>query len=62
MAIGVYVKDFGVGEPGAAVIRTAEHTVVVVDVSMTPREQHEAAFKLLDEAEMAQWAPVNHVA
>lgn len=57
MSVAVQVKDFAVGVPGAAVARSAEHTVVVVDVALSPRERARAVLELLTDAELAEWMP-----
>lgn len=41
MAVGVYVRDFGLGVAGAAVHRSEEHTVVVIDSAVPPLQRYD---------------------
>lgn len=62
MSVGVYVRDFAVGIGGAAVIRNSRHTVVAVDLALTPRARAQAALDLMTDAEIAEWLPSPAVA
>lgn len=55
MSIGYYVRKFPRGCSGVVVGREGEHTVIVADVDLAPREQVEEALRILTDKEIREW-------